>query len=212
MAVQTIRKRRRSARRARQLLTDFRRDAILRAARSAFARHGHAGTTVDLIAREADVAKGTLYLYYRSKSAIYSAAVIAGLRELAETTARDLTTVQPLQAVLRGFFEARRRYFDSHLDFFRIYSAEVGNLGHAVAHIRQEFARLHAVQLDLLERAIAGAAATGEIRAVNARAVALVVFDLSHALIVRRVRGADPPADAHLEDVLDLLWKGLATR
>lgn len=55
---------RRSATRVRQLRVEYRRRTILDAARTVFARSGFAGTTVDLIAQEADVAKGTLYLYY----------------------------------------------------------------------------------------------------------------------------------------------------
>ena len=201
--------RRRSAARARQLLADFRRDSILQAAHVVFARHGYAETTVDLIAREAGVAKGTLYLYYPSKTALYSAAVIAGLRELAAETSRVLASGQPLAAVLRAFFETRSRYFEARLNFFRIYAAEAGKLGRAAREIRQEFLRLHETQVHLLQQAVAAAAASGAIRAVNARAVALAVFDLSHGLVVRRVRDGHPALAADLDDVLDLLWKGL---
>ena len=54
-----------------------RRTTILAAARRVLARHGLRGTTVGDIAREADVAVGTLYLYFPSKGAVFAA-----LREL----------------------------------------------------------------------------------------------------------------------------------
>jgi AcrR family transcriptional regulator len=203
---------RRSAQRARQLVADFRRRMILDAARTVFARHGFAGTSVELIADEADVAKGTLYLYFGSKSDIYSAAVTSGLDELTRETTAVLSSGAHLRAVLRAFFETRRRYFEQHVDFFRIYSSEVGNLGQAAAEIRREFVRQQDAQVDALERVIAGAVRAREIRTVNARAVALAVFDLSHGDVLRRLRGDAPPAASDFEQALDLLWKGLAPR
>jgi len=50
-----------------------RRAAILAAARRVLARRGLRGTTVGDIAREAEVAVGTLYLYFPSKGAVFAA-------------------------------------------------------------------------------------------------------------------------------------------
>jgi AcrR family transcriptional regulator len=50
-----------------------RRSAILAAARRVLARRGLRGTTVGDIAREANVAVGTLYLYFPSKGAVFAA-------------------------------------------------------------------------------------------------------------------------------------------
>ncbi|MFN4908693.1 MAG: helix-turn-helix domain-containing protein, partial [Bacteroidota bacterium] len=46
---------------------DQRRKAILASARAAFVKHGIATTTMERIAQEAELAKGTLYLYFRSR-------------------------------------------------------------------------------------------------------------------------------------------------
>ena len=55
-----------------------------------------------------------------------------------QETARVLTSRGDIQHVLRDFFITRLRYFEQRADFFRIYSVEVGNLGRAAGHIRQE--------------------------------------------------------------------------
>jgi len=167
---------------------------------------------MDLVAREADVAKGTLYLYYRSKSALYSAAVISGLEDLARETVRVVSSGQPLRDVLAAFFEMRQRYFEEHADFFRIYSAEIGYLGRAVAQIRREAARLHEQQIEALAQAVTAAARAGEVRRVDARAVAVMIFDLSYGGIVRRIRQSDDERMPSVQTVIDLLWKGLAPR
>jgi AcrR family transcriptional regulator len=54
-----------------------RRDAILSAARSEFARYGFAGARVERIADAADVNKQLIFHYFRSKEGLYSAAAAA---------------------------------------------------------------------------------------------------------------------------------------
>ncbi len=48
-----------------------RRDAILRAALHVFAEHGFEAARLDDVAKRAGVAKGTLYLYFRDKTALF---------------------------------------------------------------------------------------------------------------------------------------------
>jgi len=54
-----------------------RRDAILAAARSEFARHGFAGARIERIAEAAVVNKQLIFHYFHSKEGLYSAAVSA---------------------------------------------------------------------------------------------------------------------------------------
>lgn len=203
---------RRSASRVRQLRVEYRRRTILDAARTVFSRHGFAGTTVDLIAREADVAKGTLYLYYPSKSAIYAAAVVAALEDLASETVAALGAGGPTRDVLRAFFVTRWRYFERHAEFFRIYLTEQGALAQdkAGAVVRREAARLHERQVKALERVLEAGVRARELRRVNSRAAARMLFDLSYGVIVRRLRGFASSAAPDVDEALELLWKGLA--
>ncbi|MGB6553861.1 MAG: helix-turn-helix domain-containing protein, partial [Candidatus Binataceae bacterium] len=45
--------------------------AILAAAARVFARHGLEGATIEMVAREAEVAVGTIYLYFASRDDLY---------------------------------------------------------------------------------------------------------------------------------------------
>jgi AcrR family transcriptional regulator len=49
------------------------REAVLRAATALFSRHGVRKTSMDQIAREAQVAKPTIYVYFKDKDALYAA-------------------------------------------------------------------------------------------------------------------------------------------
>jgi len=62
----------RAKRRREQLPKAERRQQILSAARDLFARRGYHQTTIDDIVDEAGVARGTYYLYYEDKRAVFS--------------------------------------------------------------------------------------------------------------------------------------------
>src|SRR4029453_7273769 len=52
-----------------------RHEQILDAALRLWTKHGFEATTVEAVAREAGIAKGTVYLYFATKEAIFAAAV-----------------------------------------------------------------------------------------------------------------------------------------
>ena len=99
------------------VVTDFRRGQILSAARSAFVRHGLAGTTVSQIADGADVAKGTVYLYFRSKDEILRTLLDDAVAELYRETVPPLSGPGTIEGKLSRFLDATLAFFDRHRDF-----------------------------------------------------------------------------------------------
>src|SRR5215813_1441938 len=85
--------------------TAQRRAAILKAARTVFARQGYASTVVDDIARQADIAKGTLYLYFPSKEQIYLAALLEDAQRLDGETRAAIAAAKNWQDKLRAYIE-----------------------------------------------------------------------------------------------------------
>src|SRR5688572_28918040 len=74
---------------------ELRRTQILEAALAVFSREGFHATRVEAIAREAGLAKGTIYLYFPTKEAILSAAVerfslLPALSDLTDQLADEL--------------------------------------------------------------------------------------------------------------------------
>src|SRR5271157_1277432 len=111
-----------------EVVTEFRCTEILDAARKVFAEKGFSDTTMDQVAECAGIAKGTLYLYFRSKRDIYLAALMEGIRSLNEDARRKVEAATGVREKLRAFIETRVRYFEQHRDFFLIYHSEIGNL------------------------------------------------------------------------------------
>ena len=80
---------------------------IIAAARTVFARRGFDAGIMDEIAREAGVAKGTLYLYFRNKTEIYKAVLDHDMRALKESTIERLDAAKGLKNKIRAFVLAR---------------------------------------------------------------------------------------------------------
>src|SRR5580765_2408580 len=108
-----------SNRTKRQVVSEYRTSELLDAARTVFSRKGFHNATIDDIAHEAGVAKGTVYLYFKSKQDIYLEALRDGiqtlLQEMRAETAADDTAV----AKLRKLIAVKLAYFDKHREFFQ---------------------------------------------------------------------------------------------
>jgi len=73
-----------------------RRAQILASARNAFVKHGLSTTSMDRIAKEAELAKGTLYLYFRSKDELLMGLIANDMEMLIERITR--ITNKPMRA------------------------------------------------------------------------------------------------------------------
>ena len=96
---------------------EARRSAILDAAEAVFKQKGFANATMDDIARDAELAKGTVYLYYRSKEELQVGLAKRGLDLMAEFFEREFeasqaTGLQKLTAIGDAYWKfAQEHYF-----------------------------------------------------------------------------------------------------
>jgi AcrR family transcriptional regulator len=189
------------------VVSEFRRDEILDAAHRVFAGRGFREATVDHIAEAAGVAKGTVYLYFKSKDDLYWAALHRGLDRLHAQTRAALEAADSVHDKLRAFVETKVRFFEDHREFFRIYFAEFGNITRVPA--QKDFERRYLEQVAVLERAIGSAPAAIRPSAVNG--AAFTVMAVTHSVVTRRMRGwSGVPIQQDVDAAVDLLWHGLA--
>jgi AcrR family transcriptional regulator len=192
------------------VLTEFRRASILEAAFRAFARHGYQSTTVDTIAAEADIAKGTIYLYFKSKADIYHAAVKHGLSGLYAETERALTSDAPCREKLDQFIRLRFDYMAHNHEFYRIYLSEFGDASSRPPEAEAELQKMKLRQVELVESMLTQAIAHGEIRPMAVATTARAISDVVRGLIQNRLLNCvDPDQTADIQSVVDLLWNGL---
>jgi AcrR family transcriptional regulator len=193
-----------------QVITEYRRDALLEAATRVFGKYGFDCATMEQIAREADVAKGTTYLYYRSKQSIYDATLSRGLAELDDWTREALDRAPNLHDVIAAFVTARAEYFLEHRDFFRMYVAAMSRQITSVKPRASEFQATVDRQTRRLEDAIRRGVSRGEIRQVDPVAATLAIFDLTRGLVARAIvdtRAFD--VEREVAFVTSLVWTGL---
>jgi AcrR family transcriptional regulator len=81
-----------------------RRDAVLAAALDEFSARGFAATRIDDVARRAGVAKGTIYLYFRDKEALFKDLVRTMLVPLVAALEAPPPDV-PIRALLEAFID-----------------------------------------------------------------------------------------------------------
>jgi AcrR family transcriptional regulator len=193
------------------VLTAYRRDALLSAATRVFGESGFEGATMERIADMADVAKGTPYLYYASKEKIYEAALSRGFARLDDRTREVIDRAPDFREAISAFMTARAEYFFEHRDFFRMYVSAMARQVTRVRPRKSEFQAMVDRQTGRLAQAVARAAARGDIRAVDAAATAIAIFDLTRGLVARRMVST---ADFNLADdvafLSELVWKGLS--
>src|ERR1700687_2633793 len=103
-----------------EVITEFRCTEILEAAKQVFARKGFHDATMDDVAEEAGVAKGTLYLYFRSKREIFVESLRQGFIALHDETIRRMDLASTTSAKLQAFIETRMDFTDSNRPFFRL--------------------------------------------------------------------------------------------
>jgi AcrR family transcriptional regulator len=113
----------RSPRAARQL---ERRETILAAALDEFAASGFAATRLDDVAKRAGVAKGTIYLYFRDKEALFQELVRAMLSPMVGTLEAAPLADLPARAVAEAIAEmfAREIFETRRKDVIRLIIAE----------------------------------------------------------------------------------------
>jgi AcrR family transcriptional regulator len=98
-----------------------RRSAILKAARKLFFDRGFKSVTVDNIAAKAEVSKGSVYLYFKSKEEIYTQILINDNIAAFEDSKNKFSAKEaPAAELLLGFADNYINYFLDDNELFRI--------------------------------------------------------------------------------------------
>ena len=193
-----------------EVVAAYRRGELLSAALRVFGAKGFEQATMDAIAEEAKVAKGTIYLYYPSKQAIYDAAFQANVSELQRLTDARILAASGAKDAVHGFVDVRVRYFQDHPDYYRIYVSEIGR--QLSDHAPKENPCKAAIddQTRSLQRVFERAVRNGEVRRIDPAHAALAVFDITRGLVGRRLLTcAKSDVARDIEFITDLIWSGL---
>ena len=100
---------------------EHRSEEIINAAQEIFFKKGLPAATMDDIAAAAELSKGTLYLYYKSKEDLYLAVAMRGATILRTMFEKAVSSQEPTTQLIKNLGIAYFEYFKQHRDYFRMY-------------------------------------------------------------------------------------------
>ena len=99
---------------------EHRKEEIVDAAEKLFFEKGLQVATMDEIAEAAELSKGTIYLYYKSKEDLYLAVVMRGLETLHDMFDARIKKESEVVKALMGLQETYFEFFQKHRGYFRM--------------------------------------------------------------------------------------------
>jgi AcrR family transcriptional regulator len=194
---------------------DARPEEIISAALEVFADSGYAATKLEDVARKAGVTKGTIYLYFENKEALFKALI---RQTIVPVLAQGEDLAKSFTGSARDLFEKLVREYwrlvgeTSLVGIPKLMMAEANNFPELARFYYEEVVtRGHRLMASVLERGIKA----GEFRPVNvAVATKLAMAPVMHAVIARKAFSACMPEGfdvaKYLDTHIDLYLHGIS--
>jgi TetR/AcrR family transcriptional regulator, fatty acid metabolism regulator protein len=184
------------------------RQRIMRVAASEFARLGFDQANINVIAEQAGIGKGTIYLYFENKRDLF----LAMLRYIAQeqlsviraALAPDGTLQQRLERLFRAFAHLAKEESDN----FNVYMSTLYGVNRAFQTEATKLLRDYVAVIALM---LEQSQARGEIRIHNVEATALMVLSLteSYVLSARVLGQSEHMIVQQAKSVTDLMLRGM---
>lgn len=189
-----------------EVLEEFRCSSIEDAAIAVIARKGVEHATIQEIADEAGIAKGTVYVYFTDRddllSKVANRAFALLVAELDEVFRSPATLAERLEALVRRQLE----FFDANADLFRASMALSRHEAEAPRKVRSSYAQYSA----RLEALFADARGSGQMRDIDPAAVTAIYRDILRGVLIRRLEHKPrTPREDDLRLVVSLLLRGV---
>ena len=195
---------------ARPVVTD-KREAILRAATRVFARNGYFNSKVADIAREAGVADGTVYLYFKSKEEILHSIFDRSVDEAITEGRKQLAEITDAREKLRRIALLHLERLGADRDLAIVFQVEL----RGSTKFMEEFSAAgFAEYLELIRSTFAEGQQAGMFRPeLNAKVVAKILFGAldemaTNWILSKRRYKLAPMAD----QVLDIFLNGVSAK
>ena len=186
-----------------------RREKILVCAARLFAAARYDEVLMEDIAREAGVAKGTLYSHFADKDALYFAVVFDGISQLNERLRAAANEDQHPEEQLRAVMLAILSYFSQNRVFFRLLSMEDAKAGPGGSESRQRWQTERAEQIDVIESVLHRGVTSGDFHVPHPRLQAFVLRGMVRSVLT----SGEELSVAEMVDVLvDTFLNGARSR
>ncbi len=183
------------------------RERILAAGLRLFANQTYQAVTMDRVAEAAGVAKGTLYLYFPSKDALYLGILSDGLETVSKRYQATNDTRRDVGERLRRAIEVSIQFYDERRDLLRLIATEEPRLAEARNRLIQTWRERGFVFFTTL---IEEGMRTGAFGHTDSRAATLAILGGIRSVLL--YYGETHLAQSISEELGDFFLKGLLAR
>ena len=197
-----------------EVVSEFRIQSIRDAAMRVIARKGMAAATVQEIADEAGVAKGTIYLYFRDRDELVEKTFEDAMSHLHARVDAALELDLPFAEKLRAMLGAVSGFFRENREFFRLYISMRFPEGNPQQQRRQKRTcqPQYQTRVQRIAEVLREAMDRGEIGVTDPRRLALFIIEGSNAVIIERVMSETPSSsDDDVDFLTNTIFGGIRT-
>lgn len=197
------------------VVQEFRIQSIQDATMRVIARKGMAAATMQEIADEAGVAKGTLYLYFRDRDELVEKTFDTAITHLVQRTDTAMETNAGFEEKIRAVMSAKVAFFNENREFFRLYISLRMPEGTPERQRRQKknCQPQYRTSAQKLANVLEQAMESGEIRRLDPYKLAVFIIEGSTAIILERLT-QDSPGDeaADVDLIATMILDGVRKR
>jgi TetR/AcrR family fatty acid metabolism transcriptional regulator len=192
-----------------EIVTAFREAEIIDAARRVIVRDGPRNASMEKIAEEANISKGTLYLYFDNKEALVQEATERGHTEMANAVVKAMSeTSNPLLAI-KSYVQSVLEFCDDNEILFRVMDAHPDRGGDPGA---KAVDRRINEYVDMLEGIIDQGVRSGIFRDIVPRRAARILVEATRGLVIERLRDRERPSvETEASMLVSIMTSGISS-
>ena len=184
-----------------------RRTEILVAAKDIFSITGFHKADMNEIAKRANIAKGTVYLYFPSKKKLFIGVIKDGLESLSHKISEEVENID-------DSVEKIKKAISTYMFFFKDHQALYRTLLHPDLELLDDIAEtmkdIKLSKLPQLAETIKKGIKTGQIRKIDEEAVSYMILGMIDLLLFQWLSKPDKePIEKKIRQINEVLFKGI---
>ncbi|MBM3298672.1 MAG: TetR/AcrR family transcriptional regulator [Deltaproteobacteria bacterium] len=179
------------------------RSRILKAALEEFSERGYHAATIDSIAERAEIAKGTVYRYFKTKESLFTALKEDTMSEFVELARQDLSRQDDILKIIEQVIRIYLTFFEKNSSFFKVIMQEHKDFG---TEFSEKFINELILALPGLKRRSWKAARSGRLKQMNYFTVFYGIIGFLNGVIQKWLHDG---AEGSLLDAIDTITEVL---
>jgi TetR/AcrR family fatty acid metabolism transcriptional regulator len=184
-----------------------RRIEILESAKNVFSSAGFHNADMNEIAKRANIAKGTIYLYFPSKIELFLSVIKDGLENLGEKINSEVANIDDSVSKIKRAISTYMMFFSDHQALYRILLHRDLDFNDEV----REIMKIKLSKLPQLTATIKEGIANGQIRNLDEESLSYMILGMTDLLLFQWLSNPDAePIEKKIEQINDVLFRGIS--